>query len=55
MIADKREDVVTMNKRPTFKDRMDEDIMRVARSLVNLLRRRYGDAWREKLAEIVLG
>ena len=36
-----------------FKERMDEDIMRVTRSLLNLLKRRYPDNWREKLAEFV--
>lgn len=36
-----------------FKERMDEDIERVKRSLVNLVQRRYPDNWREKLAEIV--
>ena len=39
--------------KPKFKDRMDEDIMRVTRSLLNLLKRRYPDNWREKLAEFV--
>lgn len=40
-------------QRPTFKERMDADIQRVARSLINLLQRRYPDNWREKLAEFV--
>jgi hypothetical protein len=40
-------------EKPKFKDRMDEDIMRVTRSLLNLLKRRYPDNWREKLAEFV--
>lgn len=42
-----------LNSVPTFKQRMDADIARVAKSLVNLLQRRYGDSWREKLAEFV--
>lgn len=37
----------------TFKERMDADIMRVTGSLLNLLKRRYPDNWREMLKKLL--
>ena len=36
-----------------FKDRMDGDIHRIKGSLVNLMKRRHGDGWKEKLTELI--
>lgn len=37
----------------TFKDRMDADIYRATGSLLNLMKRRYPDDWRDRLKNLI--
>jgi hypothetical protein len=38
---------------PNLSQRLDADILRVTGSLVNLLKRRYPDDWRERLKKLL--